>query len=87
MLQNGKLEKDCTATFYQGIDKLSKITVHDNRIKGFVYSGQCSQGVKGGERVFYPIDNFYPFRIKNGEIINIKQEILSELTFLLRLNK
>lgn len=88
LLRNGKLEEGCVTTFYQGIDKLSKITTYDNGIKGFVYNGQCSKNVNGNVgKVFYPVDNFYAFRIKNGEIISIKQEILDKLTFSLRLNK
>lgn len=87
LFRNSKTKKGCVATFYQGLDSLSKIIINDNGIKGFVYNGQCSQNARLSENVFYPIDDFYAFRIKNGEIINIKQEILDKLTFLLRLNK
>lgn len=87
LFKNNYLEYGCVAIFYQGIDNLGKIAVFTNEIKGFIYTGQCSQNDKITEDIFYSIDNFYAFKIKNGEIVSIKQEILNKLISLLRLNK
>lgn len=87
LIRNNEHNGGCVTIFTQRINDLNKITVFTNEIKGFVYNGQCGQDAKITENVFYSIDNFFAFKIKNGEIISIKQEILSKLISLLRLNK
>lgn len=58
-----------------------KFVLKDGK-KGFIYTGYCigkSEGVHTGDKIFYGLDNFYAFRIQNGEFIDIKQEIIKDL--------
>ncbi|OGE33577.1 hypothetical protein A3D83_01235 [Candidatus Daviesbacteria bacterium RIFCSPHIGHO2_02_FULL_41_10] len=87
LYKNIGAQEGCIAVLYQGLDGLSNIITNDNGIRGFSYSGQCSQSTKARENIFYQVNNFDAFRIKNGKIINIKREILDKLTFLLQSNK
>lgn len=83
LLRNNKLNDGCIGTFYRGIDNLSKLVTVRMGIKGFVYQGQCIKDGSGGNAggVFYNINNFYAFKIKGREFIDIKQEILEKLEF------
>lgn len=64
----------------------SAIQLRDNEL-GFVYKGMCLEeddNIKKVTRVnkvdhFYKTDNFYAIRVKGGQFINIKDEILREL--------
>lgn len=87
LYKNIGAQEGCIAVLYHGLDGLSNITINDNGIRGFSYSGQCSQNTKVKENVFYQVNNFDAFRIENGKIINIRREILGKLTFLLQSNK
>lgn len=81
LIRNKKTEEICITVFSQEVEKLNKIAISDKGVKGFIYSGQCNQKAEMGKKFFYSIDNFYAFSIRNGEIVDIKQEILSKLTF------
>lgn len=56
---------------------------------GFVYKGRCifeDKDKKEGQFIvkkdnFYRVNNFYAFRIENGQFINIKEDLLKELGF------
>ncbi len=64
----------CIGVFYQDLATLEKLVIVKNNVKGFMYTSQC------GEE-FFSINNFYAFKLKNGELTNIKQEVLEKLEF------
>lgn len=50
--------------------------------KGFRHKGYCIYREKssyGSDKIFYNMDEFYAFRVKDGQFIDIKKEILKEL--------
>ena len=50
--------------------------------KGFFYKGLCVENGKGGYKdIFYKPDNFYAFKLKNKDFIDIKKNLLKELGF------
>lgn len=50
--------------------------------KGFLYKGLCVENRKGGYKdIFYTPDNFYAFKLKNKDFIDIKEDLLRELGF------
>ena len=59
-----------------------KIIKNDNGIRGFSYSGQCSQSTKARENIFYQVNNFDAFRIKNGKIICILNPLKDSINLL-----
>lgn len=64
----------------------SAIQLRDNEF-GFIYKGRCLKEDDNIKRVtlvseldhFYKMDNFYAFRIQDGEFIDIKHEIIKDL--------
>lgn len=64
----------------------SAFQVKDREV-GFVYHGRCLDKEPDGQGIifvandnhFYKMDNLYAFRIKNGEFVNIRDEIFQEL--------
>lgn len=62
----------CIAVFYQDLSALEKQVVVKNNIKGFTYKNQC------GEE-FFSINNFYAFKLKNGQLTDIEPEVLQKL--------
>ena len=80
-ISNGGITNGCTGVFYEDISSLTKlITTRDDKV-GFIYQGLCVKDGKAGNSggVFYSIDNFYAFKAKNGELTDIKQEVLTRL--------
>ena len=50
--------------------------------KGFIYTGYCmdkSGMLNTKDKIFYGLDNFYALRLQDGEFIDIKKEVLSNL--------
>lgn len=72
----------CTEVFYESKQKLAQLIQQKGAEKGFVYRSLCVRGGKGGYSViFYKPENFYAFRLKNKDFIDIKAELLEELGF------
>ncbi len=60
---------------------LQFIKLKDNE-RGFFYRSLCVENGKGGYReLFYKPENFYAFKIKDKDFIDIREEILKELGF------
>jgi hypothetical protein len=85
MLVKNGLAGGCVAIFNSGMTGLKKVINNNNGVAGVAYNGQCGRGFKGDtKKIFYPFDNFYAFRVKGGEFVNIKNEILNNSIFSLR---
>lgn len=57
------------------------VQFRNNEIK-FVYKGICvdkNNLFYGKKEATYGLDNFYAFKVKDGEFIDIRNEILKEL--------
>lgn len=67
-------DKGCVGVFYQDILNLEKLVVVKDGIRGFIYSAHCGE-------LFYKTNDFYAFKLKNGEIIDTKKEVLKNLGF------
>ncbi len=78
-----KLVDGCVEIFYETRERLSALIEEKDGEKGFVYRGLCLESGKAGYReLFYKPENFYAFKLKNKDFINIKQEVLQELGLL-----
>lgn len=79
--RNGELVNGCIGLIYER-DKLEKLIVVKSGVKGFNAISLCvdSSGV-GYREVFYDPDNFYAFKLKNRDAVDIRQDILTELGF------
>lgn len=78
--QGDNLIDGCVEVYYESIDKLSLLINYQNGEGGFLYRSLCAKnGVGGYESIHYKIDNFYAFKIKNKDFMDIKKEILLKL--------
>ena len=82
LFRNWEVIKGCVGIIY---DKsiLEKSVAAKDGVKGFQASSLCVFNYFAVERreVFYRPDNFYAFKLKNREVIDIKQEVLEKLGF------
>lgn len=80
-LRNWELVNGCVGLIYDKV-KLEKSVVVKDGVKGFNAASLCVDP-SGAARpeVFYTPDNLYAFRLKDKTIINIKQDVLTELGF------
>lgn len=80
--QGNQLIDGCAEVFYGDRESLAKLVKVENGQKGFVYRSLCvEKGVSGYRQPFHKTDNFYAFRLKNKDFIDIKEEVLNELEF------
>lgn len=80
--EGNTLVNGCAEVYYQNKDELKKIIIEQDGRRGFFYRALCvDNGVGGYSTIFYEPDNFYAFKLKNKDLIDIKAEILSELGF------
>lgn len=81
LLRDERINEGCIGTFYRGIDDLEKLIAVRTEVKGFVSQGQCISKSSGGNTVgvFYKPENFFAFKIKGRELIDIKQEVLGKI--------
>jgi len=80
--QGNDLVDGCSEVFYESKTKLASLIRERNKEKGFVYRGLCLEnGVGGYKDIFYKPENFYAFKIKSRDFIDIKEQILKELGF------
>ncbi|MBI2596930.1 hypothetical protein HYW41_02125 [Candidatus Daviesbacteria bacterium] len=79
--ENDSLIRDNCKVVTNDIKLLEKAYVVQNREKGFKYDTSCIDAYQstGGKIVFYPLTNFYAFRMENRDFVNIKDEILAKL--------
>lgn len=64
-------------------DSLRKSVVTKNDVKGFNANSLCVENYSGvgTSEIFYRVDNFYAFKLKDKEVIDIKEDVLEELKF------
>lgn len=81
-IRDWKLVDGCTAYIYDQKILEESVTIKDG-IKGFHLVSLCIKNSREIERpdAFYTVDNFYAFRLKDKNIINIKQDVLNHLGF------
>lgn len=78
---NGAVNNGCIDAVTDKKTLKSKFIVKNGK-KGFIHTGYCigkSGGFNTKDMIFYGLDNFYAFRIKGGEFIDIKQEVIEDL--------
>lgn len=78
---NGKLIRGNCKAVISDINILKNTYVTVNGEKGFLADSFCVNPVISYEMktTFYPLSNFYAYKIKNKEFIDIKKEILPQL--------
>lgn len=79
--QNGQLMDGCIEVLYLNEHKqlLSYIREQDGE-RGFFFRGLCVEDGKVSYKdIFYRPENFYAFKIKSRDFIDIKEEVLKEL--------
>lgn len=62
--------------------------VDENNITGFVYRGECVYKISGSEKneyvtedsYLYEIDNFYAFKLENGNLTDVKENVLEAVS-------
>lgn len=71
----------CNKVLNNNIEILKKAYIELNREKGFIFETRCLKAIKGteGRRVFYPLSNFYAYKIVDKEFVDIKGDILDQL--------
>lgn len=82
-LRSNQLTDGCLEMLYLNEYKqlLPYIKEQDGQ-KGFFYRGLCVNNGKAGYKdIFYKPENFYAFKIKDRDFIDIKKELLKELGF------
>lgn len=80
--QGEKIIQGCFENYYASLDKLSMLIQERDGEKGFVYRSLCVKNGKGYmDLLHYKMENFYAFKIKNDEFIDIKMETLEKLGF------
>jgi len=75
------LKEGCTEVLYfANHNDLVKFIKDEKGKKGFFYRSLCvGNGKSNFKEIFYELENFYAFKLKNRDFINIKEEILQEL--------
>lgn len=81
--QGDKLINGCTEVLYSNDHKqLLQFIKVENREKGFFFRSLCVENGKGGyKEVLHKRENFYAFKLKNKDFIDIKEVVLKELGF------
>lgn len=84
--ENGIINDGCVAGISNKKVLESAVLVENDQVGfNYKYEGICINknttigGNVGKETAFYGLDNFYAFRVKDGEFIDIKKDILKEL--------
>lgn len=81
--QNGQLMDGCIEVLYLNEHKqLLSYIREQNGKKGFFFRGLCVEGGRSSyKEILYKSENFYAFKIKSRDFIDIKEQILKELGF------
>ena len=70
----------CLEVTYQDRDKLAKLIRVDEGKIGFLYRSLCvEEGRAAYKEILYGPENFYAFKLKNKDFIDIREDILKEL--------
>ncbi len=79
--ENANLIRNNCKIVITDIKELKKAYAIKNGEKGFLYETSCVDPKFGviGQTVFYPLSNFYAYRIENKEFIDIKDDTLLQL--------
>lgn len=81
--ENNDLMRDNCKVVTTSIDNLEKIYTTNNGEKGFLYDYtvcvNSEVSVGGKYNIFYPLTNFYAYKMENKEFIDIKDKIISQL--------
>lgn len=78
--QDNKLIDGCFEILYLNEHSgLQPYVKEQNGVKGFVYRSLCVEnGEVSQKEILYKPENFYAFKIKNRDFINIKEEVLKK---------
>lgn len=78
---NGNIIRDNCKVVTDNIDVVKKAYTINNGEKGFTYDTKCVDIGPStiGKKVFYPLSNFYAYRMKNKDFVDIKDEIIAKL--------
>ncbi|MBI3103881.1 hypothetical protein HYZ05_02990 [Candidatus Daviesbacteria bacterium] len=80
--QGDKLVDGCFEVFYDTKNKLAELVEERNGEKGFIYRSLCVENGKGSyKEIFHRAENFYAYKLKNKDFIDIKKEMLKQLGF------
>lgn len=78
--ENGELIRNNCKVVTHDTSLLKKAYTANNGEKGFLYDTTCiADYAKVGKVIFYPLSNFYAYKIVNKEFVEIKEEIVSQL--------
>lgn len=81
--QNGQLIDGCIEVLYLNEHKqlISYIKEQGGK-RGFFFRGLCVEGGRSSyKEILYKVENFYAFKIKSRDFIDIREEVLRELGF------
>lgn len=78
--RNGKLIRDNCKSVTSDIDALKESLVIQNGEEGFLIDSICINSVLSYQKEFYPLSNFYAYRMEDKEFINIREKVLDRIT-------
>lgn len=79
--QDGKLIRGNCKAVVGDIKVLKNAYIIQNAVKGYLVDSICVDPAKtfAYRQAFYPLSNFFAYRIENKDFINIKEEVLDSL--------
>lgn len=79
--RNWELVNGCVGLIYDKVRLEKSVAVKEN-VKGFSAASLCVDSFGAGwSEMFYKPENFYAFKLKDKDAIDIKQDVLNELGF------
>lgn len=81
--QDGQLIDGCIEVLYLNEHKQLLLYIREqDGVRGFFFRGLCVEGGRSSyKEILYKVENFYAFKIKSRDFIDIKEQILKELGF------
>lgn len=81
--QDGQLIDGCIEVLYLNEHKQLLLYIREqDGEKGFLFRGLCVEGGRSSyKEILYKVENFYAFKIKSRDFIDIKEQIFMELGF------
>ncbi len=79
--EKGQMIRDNCKVVTTDIEVVKKAYAIQNEEKGFLFDSECiDPGISTkGQIVFYPLSNFYAYRIENKEFVEIKDKVINQL--------
>lgn len=78
--ENGNLIRDNCKVANNDINIVKKAYTVNNGEKGFIYDTTCIAAyAKVNKMIFYPLSNFYAYKMENKDFIDIKEEVIKDL--------